>query len=45
MALSARGEAEVAELDAGDRSALLADLGLAESARTVSSGRATGCST
>jgi ribosome-binding ATPase YchF (GTP1/OBG family) len=33
MALSARVEAEVAELDAGDRAAFLADLGLTESAR------------
>jgi ribosome-binding ATPase len=33
MALSAQVEAEVAELDAGDRAAFLADLGLTESAR------------
>ena len=33
MALSAQVEAEVAELDASDRAAFLADLGLAESAR------------
>ncbi len=33
MALSARVEAEVAELDPADRAAFLADLGLAESAR------------
>ena len=33
MVLSAQVEAEVAELDAGDRTAFLADLGLAESAR------------
>jgi len=33
MILSAQVEAEVAELDAGDRAAFLADLGLAESAR------------
>jgi ribosome-binding ATPase len=33
MVLSAQVEAEVAELDAGDRAAFLADLGLTESAR------------
>jgi len=33
MALSAKVEAEVAELDAADRTAFLADLGLTESAR------------
>jgi ribosome-binding ATPase len=33
MALSAQVEAEVAELDTGDRAAFLADLGLGESAR------------
>ena len=33
MALSAQVEAEVAELDTGDRAAFLADLGLHESAR------------
>jgi len=33
MALSARLEAEIAQLDAGDREAFLADLGLSESAR------------
>jgi ribosome-binding ATPase len=33
MALSAQVEAEVAELDAGDRAAFLADLGLTETAR------------
>jgi ribosome-binding ATPase len=33
MALSARLEAEIAQLDAGDRDAFLADLGLSESAR------------
>src|SRR5262249_42832441 len=33
MALSARLEAEIAQLDAGDREAFLADLGLTESAR------------
>jgi GTP-binding protein YchF len=33
LALSAQVEAEVAELDAGDRAAFLADLGLTESAR------------